>query len=181
MVSPTISKEESLSTKDSVAYRDLSTELIQSTCTSGAPSNDDKRSGNQQKENDSPLQSHVKEKSSETITKVGNAKQMRETLPLNRTTAGVSDSSNKGEKESQPNSIPKDVTKPEQSNEDNRDVFLTSEQIEKVSKRLIEYCQDFTVSQLEDVHSSVAKIIWKSRSAWDKTDTVGKIMKFLSE
>ena len=46
---------------------------------------------------------------------------------------------------------------------------------------LIEHCQNFTVSQLEDVHSSVAKIIWKSKSAWDKTGTVDEIIKFLSE
>ncbi|CAI4063048.1 hypothetical protein SKDZ_07G5080 [Saccharomyces kudriavzevii ZP591] len=179
-VHSTIDRAESLTPKDSGALEECPTETIQSSYISNVYTNGDEQSGKRPEESGFPLKSLVKNNISEKKPGTYDTKQVAKILSTNDSILGVQSVST-GEEASQRDGMSKEVVKLPQKEKDNRDVILTSEQIKKICACLVEHCVNFTVSQLEDVYSTVARIIWKNKSAWDKTKTVDEIMKFLSE
>lgn len=177
-----IGKEESLTSEDGGAHEECSTELIQPSYISEVVTNDDKKAGKEGKEKDASLQTHViKENFGEAEANVNNIDQVTGISLVNKPTTETSNSLHEKEEEREPSAIPKEAVNPAKEKKSDQEIILTPEQIKRISTCLIERCKNFTVSQLEDVYSSVAKIIWKSRSIWDKTETVSEIVKFLSE
>ncbi|CAI7147856.1 BEM_collapsed_G0023860.mRNA.1.CDS.1 [Saccharomyces cerevisiae] len=172
-----VDKEKAVIPEDSGANEEYTTELIQATCTSEITTDDDERARKVPKENEDSLQTQVTEENFSKIdANTNNINHVKEIPSVNKPNS-LHETVEKRER----SPIPKEVVEPEQGKKSDKELILTPEQIKKVSACLIEHCQNFTVSQLEDVHSSVAKIIWKSKSAWDKTGTVDEIIKFLSE
>lgn len=179
----TVGTEEVLTPKDGGAHQQRPSESIQSSSIINEQINDDKQTAGQLKQSDPLLKSQTKDRPSESASVTCEVKQVTESLPINNGTCMGAELSHKSEKTGQQDAttMTKEVWKSQQRKKDNRDIVLSCEQTKEISERLIEHCKDFTVSQLEDVHSSIAKIIWRNRSIWDKTGAVGDIMGFLSE
>ncbi|QID85314.1 TAT-binding protein-like protein 7, AAA ATPase [Saccharomyces pastorianus] len=179
----TVGTGEVLTPKDGGAHEQRPSESLQSSCIIHEQINDDKQTVAPLNQSDPLLLSEAKDGPSESAFKTSEIKQVTESLPINNSTCIGAELLHKGEKtgEQDATTITKEVGKPQRKKKDSRDVILSSEQLKEISERLIEHCKNFTVSQLEDVHSSIAKIIWRNRSVWDKTDAVADILKFLSE